>query len=553
MKNLVKSLLLALGVMPGLLAAATPERSLLRTGLAFQEGKVYLWLRSSVPVTRPNLFLRTEHTDSTVFYATYRDFAKNLWIRDTVGTYFAFELKNPKPDSVYVYRALAVDAEKYYPYLTENRRFRLLKTPEGWQEGLVVTLGPFLALPTETTMTVFWWANRPVPARVEARGPEGSRVVAEAAPGLRQEATLRSLKPGSEYRYRVVLLGEADTFATRWFRFHTLSPGRVRLAVTGDSRMSWRYPETGGRVNRVAYRVVQEVMLALYREQPDAIVFTGDLVSGYARDTAFASLQFRTWLDATWPVSARIPVLPVMGNHDAAATTVKLADAQADAALRPWLGEALWARIFTLPANGPRAPEGARPYTENVYYWDLGPVRLIVLNSDYGYAEFLRKRNEPKRRPRPRVDARQRAWLQEVTRGLRRYPIVAYHEPAYPVIPNHSLDRAPEARDSLWAALLQTPVQMVFNGHEHLFAHSVIDSTVDPRWHRPIHQFIVGRAGAPLYSPSYRGIPVPPYVQRLSPQESYALVTVDGTGVQVVVRNLAGEVLDRLTLPAEVR
>ncbi len=552
MKNLAK-LCLFVGLLTPSLGAFTPERSLLATGLVFREGKVFLWLRSHVPVTRPNLYLRTEHRDSTVFYATYRDFAKNLWLRDTVGTYFEFEIPRPKAESVYVYRALAVDAERYYPYLTENRRFRLKHTPQGWKEGLVVTLGPFLALPTETTMTVFWWANRPALARVEARAEDGTRVFASAAPALRQEATLRNLRPATRYAYRVVLYAQDDTFATRWFRFRTLHPEQVRLAITGDSRMSWRYPETGGRVHRVAYRLVQEIMLALFREQPDAIVFTGDLVSGYARDTAFATLQLKTWLDATWPVSAQIPVLPVMGNHDAAVTTVKLADVQRDPALAPWLGEAIWARIFTLPRNGPPAPAGARPYAENVYYWDLGPVRLIALNTDYGYAEFAKKPKEPRRRPRPKVDARQRAWLLKVTRNLHRVPLVSYHEPAYPVIPNHSLDRYPEARDSLWQTLLETPVQMVFNGHEHLFAHSVIDSTVDPRWHRPIHQWTVGRAGAPLYSPHFSGIPVPPYVRRLSPQESYALVTVDATGLRVVAKNLAGEVLDHLSLPLEVR
>ncbi len=528
------------------LVAASP-RSVLQTGVRIESTRVFLWLRSAVPVTRPNVFLRTEVTDSTIDYATYRDFAQNLWLRDTVGTYFEFELKQPWADSVYVYRALAVDAERYYPYLTENRRFRLRRTPRGWQEGLVVTLGPFLALPSETTMTVFWWANRPVQARVEARDSLGHRFWAEAAPGIRQEATLQGLRPATRYRYRVLLMADDDTFHTRWFTFRTLSRSRVRLVVTGDSRMSWRLPETGGRVNRVAYRVVQEIMLALYRERPDAIVFTGDLVSGYARDTAFATLQLRTWLDATWPVSACVPVLPVMGNHDAAVTTIKLKDVQENPALRPWLGEAVWARIFTLPTNGPRAPRGARPYAENVYYWDLGPARLIVLNSDYGYAEFSGPRGHRKK-PRPRVDHRQREWLQQVTRNLRKFAIVAYHEPAYPVIAGHSLDRYPEARDTLWQTLLETPVSLVFNGHEHLYARSVIDSTVDPRWHRAITQVVTGRAGAPLYSPHFRHLPVPPYVRRLSPQESYALVTVDTTGATVVVRNLAGEELDRFHL-----
>ncbi len=543
MGTLLFSLFLALA---GSLQAA-PPRSMIQTGLRFQGNRVFLWMRTAVPVTRPNVFLRTELRDSTVHYATYRDFAQNLWLRDTVGTEFAFELQHLWPDTVYVYRALAVDAERYYPYLTENRRFRLIQREGTWREGIVVALGPFLALPTETTMTVFWWANRPVQARVEAYDSTGHRYSAEAAPGIRQEATLRGLQPATRYRYRVVLWTEEDTFATRWFTFRTLHPKRVLLAVTGDSRMSWRLPETGGRVNRVAYRVVQEMMVALFREHPDAIVFTGDLVSGYAQDTSFALLQFRTWLDATWPVSAQIPVLPVMGNHDAAITTVKLADLEKEPSLRSWLGEAVWARVFTLPRNGPQAPETLRPYDETVYFWDLGPARLIALNSDYGYAEFSGPPGRRKK-PRPQVDARQRQWLLHVA-NTQRFPILAYHEPAYPVIPGHSLDRFPEARDSLWATLMQTPITLVFNGHEHLYARSLIDSTVNPLWHRPVVQVVTGRAGAPLYAPQFRGIEVPAYVQRLSLQETYALVTVTPEGAQVTVRNLAGEEVDRFLLP----
>jgi len=61
------------------------------------------------------------------------------------------------------------------------------------------------------------------------------------------------------------------------------------------------------------------------------------------------------------------------------------------------------------------------------------------------------------------------AWLQTEIKKPFRYKFVFLHEPLFPVVPLHGLDRQQTARDRLHRLFRKEGVSLVISGHDHLY------------------------------------------------------------------------------------
>jgi 3',5'-cyclic AMP phosphodiesterase CpdA len=85
-----------------------------------------------------------------------------------------------------------------------------------------------------------------------------------------------------------------------------------------------------------------------------------------------------------------------------------------------------------------------------------------------------------------RIAGEQLAWLDAEMARPFRYKIVFLHEPLFPVIHQHGLDRHSQERDNLHLLFVRSGVSLVVAGHDHLYDRSMRDG---------ITYVIGGRAG----------------------------------------------------------
>lgn len=102
-----------------------------------------------------------------------------------------------------------------------------------------------------------------------------------------------------------------------------------------------------------------------------------------------------------------------------------------------------------------------KPY----YSFSEGDTLYVLLNTELPGEEGM-------------VAKEQLAWLQTELQRKFRYKFVFLHEPLYPAVPSHGLDRHEEARDALRRLFLQNSVSLVVSGHDHIYDRSMRDGIV---------------------------------------------------------------------------
>ena len=85
-----------------------------------------------------------------------------------------------------------------------------------------------------------------------------------------------------------------------------------------------------------------------------------------------------------------------------------------------------------------------------------------------------------------RIEGDQLAWLKTELARPFRYKLVFMHEPLFPALPHHGLDRHRPERDDLHRLFVQSGVSLVVAGHDHVYERAVRDGIV---------YVICGRAG----------------------------------------------------------
>ena len=161
--------------------------------------------------------------------------------------------------------------------------------------------------------------------------------------------TLSNLTPDTKYEYRV---GYSDK-RSDWHDFATESKGKFKALIFPDSQSN-DYSDWANLV-RVAAKA-----------NPDAAFFVnmGDLV-----DNGEDHTQWRAWFEAVQGMIDKIPVAPLLGNHETYDLNWKVRMPLA------------YLNLFALPANGSQE-------RKNQYYsYDYGDVHFVVLNTQMAEME----------------------------------------------------------------------------------------------------------------------------------------------------------------------
>ncbi len=231
---------------------------------------------------------------------------------------------------------------------------------------------------------------------------------------------------------------------------------------------------------------------------PRILLFAGDhhpTRFGVSRVSAY-------WWRRSVGVPLKRRVIAVPGNHD----------------YHPVTALEGWRRLFD-----PIWPQDAhREGGDGWFLASLWDVRVIGLDTGPQAAE---------------VSDEQLEWLEGLDPARVRQPVIALaHAPlaAVSVHIGRSLDRDPQRRDRLVAALDRLGVRLYLCGHEHLYAHRLIPTPSG----EPIHQLTLGGGGATSYQ-----VMTPDVVHSLS-QAHIALVDPMRDGVVVSVLDAHGAEVD---------
>jgi acid phosphatase type 7 len=320
---------------------------------------------------------------------------------------------------------------------------------------------------SKTTQTIGWRTDASVRTGKVEFGAAGqpSRVV-EAPPPDRLDTnvgsihlfsvTLRDLQPGTAYHYRV---GDGAHWS-EYLAFETEKAGDepFEFLVFGDSHEK-----------KPVYKVWRDTVTAAYRQNPGArfMISLGDLI--YAgRDYE----QWQSWFAGCREIIARIPSMPVIGDHEPRGLTSK----------DEWQRPEYFVKLFRLPQNGPAGYKG------EVYSFDYGAAHFAVLNSSFHY-EFSGAAER-----RAMIEA-ESAWLDsDLAAAGSKWKIVVYHDATYGL----SADRSGTLTKVHFGPIIDKHhADLVLNAHEHAMARSYFtrngDFVADSAQGTPY--VIVGRSG----------------------------------------------------------
>src|SRR5690554_629832 len=279
-----------------------------------------------------------------------------------------------------------------------------------------------------TTMTITWRTEHkgdsvvrfsPVEERLEQewKQVEARTFTFDETKAWIHTAKLTGLNPGAEYTAVVVTAGvAAEEFS---FRTAPAESREVVFVAGGDSR-----------TNRELRR---EINAGAAGEDPDFVMFNGDLVEGPLSEEEWDD-WFDDWHDLMITEDQRrIPLLPAMGNHEVEG----FFDGEKKDA-------PFYYHRFMLPEP------------EKYYAVEFGPD-LVLLTLDSGHTSD--------------IDGEQLVWLKETLKQYEdRYLIVQYHVPAWPSGLGEFFGRLSREIRKHWVPLFEEyGVRLAIAAHEHTY------------------------------------------------------------------------------------
>lgn len=314
-------------------------------------------------------------------------------------------------------------------------------------------------------------ADTSVRARFEGGGHVETR---ESQPGRMHSILVSGLPDDTEIHYRV----EAAGHRTKTGRFRTPPTDRgkpVSFLVVGDCR-------DGDADHAQVIRTM--------RGDHAFLLHLGDMVP-----TGGDPSQWTTFLRIAAPILERMPIVPVLGNHEIIAPS----------------GPQLYRERFALPDGGQKA----------YYVFDHGGVRILVLDS-----------NAPLEAGTPQHDFA----LRELERassdaGLSALVVALHHGP-------FSSGRHGELEvmhtSGLLDAMRRARVDLVFSGHDHIYERGQADG---------LKYIVSGGCGSPLYPSNARE----PYQLAFVPAYHHVRVTVSSGRFEVDVLGADARRIERCT------
>lgn len=258
--------------------------------------------------------------------------------------------------------------------------------------------------------------------------------------------------------------------------------------VFGDSR------GTPNGVNPILNQLVKHMTAHIDTDTPSPsfAVFLGDAADAGGRD------NIEEWDNITSPMSAKIPLLFVKGNHD---INVPGKTYYLDSEFQQFQRK----RLDTGAAINKKCVKGLLSDSDLSAFSFVWNGALFVILDTY---EVPMPDGQGNGQSNGWISQRQLKMLAaELDNHTMLHKFVFTHAPAFDNA-EHGNIASPMYYGSwspsfmqMWKTIDKNAVDIVFSGHDHYYARKKIDQTVAPQWKNGVLQVISGGAGAPFYDP----------------------------------------------------
>jgi len=373
--------------------------------------------------------------------------------------------------------------------------------------GIEYVLPPVIQHVSETRAVIFFELPTPREGVIVAQAQDaatGESVVMPFEPTeTRQQIVLENLLPDTSYTVQIGVDETGDGIyepvnysGEPWgpLTVSTLSDNRrVKVGVFGDS----------GFGSQVTY----DLAARLAQEDIDFVIHTGDTVYKIG-DNADPFEAFRLkWYLPLKPLLTRLPIYPVVGNHDVEAATL-------------WEGQPFYYRAFP-PFTDPDFVASDNDGKNQWYAFGVGKVQFVMLDSQTFFGESGHDAQE--------------AWLAERLADDRfEHTIVAFHVPPY-TSSRHRFDG--QSPQFFWVPQFEASnVRLVLGGHSHNYERLIYNEIT----------YIVSGGGSEVLYALQAELP---FSESFAAVTHYVVLDVGPEQIGIRAVSVTGDVLDEGVVP----
>ncbi len=401
---------------------------------------------------------------------------------------------------LFVKLLIALGLSSWFPSLTEAARLDELHTPQDGYEPLtgVKFLRQVVTRDSRSSRVIMWQADAAEDFQLEWRlvGEDAAHFSTARRHDLIYSCALENLKPESLYKFRIVS-GER---ATSWQNLRTAGDAAFQMLIFADSQCEH-------------YDVWQRTADTATEAFPDAELVTvvGDLV-----DNGEADYQWRAWhLAATKLLAGRI-FAPVMGNHECYGVD--------------WFNALPigYLNQFVLPFND------AKHFGGYFYSFDYGAAHFFMLNTQFTEIDALN----------PGMQSAQEYWFRrDAANANRPWKVVFMHKDIY----DYAQDTFNDIADRFLELFDELEIDLVFTGHLHTYRNrgKIFGRKKSARGTTYI---LCGRAGDQKYVEPNSAIDDVTFTNLHEEPESFIVLDISATTINLTARTVDGELLDSFTL-----
>lgn len=320
---------------------------------------------------------------------------------------------------------------------------------------------------------------------------------------------ITGLNPATKYYYKVESGGIVQTGSFR--TAPSDMEDNISFYIYGDTRS---HPEVQ---NNVTGRILAEIENDTLSQT--FCLFTGDAVKHGRVENDWQNQFFNSSYANSESLKSMMPFILARGNHENYNSSYN--SGYATVFYKYW------------PYN---YASGSTNGDDMYYSFDYGPVHIAVVDQ-YDNGSF-----DP-----AKLSSTQLNWLQnDLANSDKNWKFILLHEPGWSAKYTSKSEHGnnSDVQNNIQPLCIQYGVQAVFGGHNHYYAHCLVDG---------VHHFTLGGGGAPLYDPSHTSGGVIVYAEstyhfmKVTIQNDNATLTAirpDGSTVETVNLSIPVSVAD---------